>query len=114
MQMQNLNGKVAVVTGASSGIGEAAARLPVAEGVTVVLTARRKHRIDNLAAELGDLAIAVEMDVADEAQVARLFKCAKVDALQAVDIAQALIYTFAQPPRVLVGEVVIRPIKQLD
>lgn len=44
MQMQNPNGKVAVVTGASSGIGEAAARLLVAEGVTVVLTARRKDR----------------------------------------------------------------------
>lgn len=48
MQMQNLNGKVAVVTGAASSIREAAARLLVAEGVTVVLTARRRDRIDTI------------------------------------------------------------------
>jgi NADP-dependent 3-hydroxy acid dehydrogenase YdfG len=243
MNMQDLNGKVAVITGASSGIGEAAARLLVAEGVTVVLAARRKDRLDALAAALGDRAIPVEVDVADAQAVARLFEmvgerfggldllfnnagvginapfaqsreedwrtqidanfygvlncthaaislmqgregamistvsstggrngaagwavyCAtkfavvgfhdalrkelgeqgirvsliepgatwtewggtgehdaanrhrgQVDALHAVDIAQALVYSFAQPARVLVGEIVIRPIKQLD
>jgi NADP-dependent 3-hydroxy acid dehydrogenase YdfG len=73
MKMQDLTGKVAVVTGASSGIGAAAARLLVAEGVSVVLVARRKERIAALAAELGDKATVFEADVTDAAQVAALF-----------------------------------------
>lgn len=73
MKMQNLNGRVAVVTGASSGIGVAAARLLVEEGVSVVLAARRKDRLDALAAQLGDKAVVVEADVGDAEQVARLF-----------------------------------------
>jgi len=73
MLLQNLHGKVAVITGASSGIGEAAARLLVDEGVNVVLAARRIERITALAKELGPLATAVQMDVTDARQVADLF-----------------------------------------
>jgi NADP-dependent 3-hydroxy acid dehydrogenase YdfG len=73
MKMEDLTGRVAVVTGASSGIGEAAARLLVAEGVHVILSARRQDRIKALAEELGDNATAVIADVADIDQVSALF-----------------------------------------
>ena len=73
MQMQDLTGKVAVITGASSGIGVAAARLLAGEGVHVVLAARRREKLDDLAAELGDAATVVQTDVADPDAVRALF-----------------------------------------
>jgi NADP-dependent 3-hydroxy acid dehydrogenase YdfG len=61
-----LQGTVALVTGASSGIGEATARALAAQGATVAVAARRKERLDTLAAQIGGLAI--ETDVTDREQ----------------------------------------------
>jgi NADP-dependent 3-hydroxy acid dehydrogenase YdfG len=73
MQMQSLNGKVAVITGASGGIGEAAARLLVAEGVHVILAGRRKERLESLATQLGALATPALVDVRNADEVHGLF-----------------------------------------
>jgi NADP-dependent 3-hydroxy acid dehydrogenase YdfG len=65
MSADQKTGRVAVVTGASSGIGEATARALAADGHRVALLARRADRIQALADELGNGAIAIEADVTD-------------------------------------------------
>lgn len=57
--------RVAVITGASSGIGAATARALAASGYRVALLARRLDRIEALAAEIGDRALPVQADVTD-------------------------------------------------
>lgn len=57
MNQDQQQGRVAVITGASSGIGAATARSLHAAGYRVALLARRTERIKSLAGELGDLAI---------------------------------------------------------
>jgi NADP-dependent 3-hydroxy acid dehydrogenase YdfG len=71
----NIEGKVVVITGASSGLGEASARLLSAQGASVVLGARREDRIKSLADELtagGGRALAVTTDVTHRDQVKKL------------------------------------------
>jgi len=64
--MSRFQGKTVVITGASSGIGEACARKFVKEGARVVLAARSKEPLDKLAAELGGaVAQAVPTDISD-------------------------------------------------
>jgi NADP-dependent 3-hydroxy acid dehydrogenase YdfG len=60
-----LAGKTVIVTGASSGIGEATARLLAQHRCNVVLAARREDRLNSLAAELGEGTLAVPTDVTD-------------------------------------------------
>jgi NADP-dependent 3-hydroxy acid dehydrogenase YdfG len=86
--MAKLDGKVVVVTGASSGIGEATVRALAAEGAAVVAGARRKERLDGLVEEVtqdGGKAIAVECDVTDEEQAHDLIQRA-VEEFGSVDI----------------------------
>lgn len=76
---QNIDGKVVVITGASSGLGEATARLLSLQGAHVVLGARRIDRLETLANDIrqrGGQAIALTTDVTDRTQVARLVDAA--------------------------------------
>ena len=68
---ERLDGTVALITGASSGIGEAAARALAQQGAAVSLVARRKQRLDQLAREIteqGGRTLVIETDVTDQAQ----------------------------------------------
>ena len=84
----NIQGKVVVITGASSGLGEATARDLSAQGAAVVLGARRADRIKSLADELtrrGGKALAVPTDVIHSEQVKKLVDRA-VQAYERIDV----------------------------
>jgi len=74
--MNRLTGKVAVITGATSGIGAATARVFAAEGASVVLSGRAADQGEALARELGEPAIFVRADVTSEADIAALLDAA--------------------------------------
>jgi 3-oxoacyl-[acyl-carrier protein] reductase len=70
--MFSLEGKTALVTGATGGIGEAIARAFHKAGATVAVSGRKMDKLETLVAELGTRAVAVPCDLADKAQVAKL------------------------------------------
>ena len=78
---ESLKGQVAIVTGASGGLGEHFARVLAREGAAVALTARRLDKVEQIASELnaaGQKAMAMRLDVADAHAIAPAF-----DAIQA-------------------------------
>jgi NADP-dependent 3-hydroxy acid dehydrogenase YdfG len=79
MTIPGISGRIAVVTGASSGIGEAIARALAAAGASVVINARRTPRIERLAAELGGPArvVAVAGDASDQRVIDALLTAAR-------------------------------------
>nr|WP_281784468.1 SDR family NAD(P)-dependent oxidoreductase [Sinimarinibacterium flocculans] len=77
--MRALTKKVAIITGASSGIGEAAARLFASEGASLVIVARRQAELNRVLSgieTLGAQAIAVAGDVSEEATAERAVNAA--------------------------------------
>src|SRR5512143_1588942 len=87
--MPNLNVQIVIVTGASAGIGEAAARRLAAEGATVVISARRAERLESVKQDIesaGGRAMAVVGDVTSSQDRERLVQqtlraCGRIDAL---------------------------------
>jgi len=75
--MGKLQGKVAVITGGSTGIGLAVARRFIAEGAYVFITGRRKKELDDAVAELGHNVTGVQGDVANLADLDHLYDTVK-------------------------------------
>jgi NAD(P)-dependent dehydrogenase (short-subunit alcohol dehydrogenase family) len=78
--MTSLANKIAIITGASSGIGRAAAKLFAAQGAQLVVTARRAAELETLVAEIstdGGRAIALAGDIREEAHASALVEAAR-------------------------------------
>jgi NAD(P)-dependent dehydrogenase (short-subunit alcohol dehydrogenase family) len=84
MGMGKLQGKVAVITGGTTGIGLATAKLFVAEGAYVFITGRRQKQLDDAVKEIGKNVSGIQGDVADLADLERLYET--VEARGRIDI----------------------------
>src|SRR5271163_500500 len=74
-----LQGKVAVITGGSTGIGFAAAKLFVEEGAYVVITGRRQKELDEAVKAIGKNVTSIQGDVAKLADLDRLYETVKAE-----------------------------------
>lgn len=84
--MNKLQGKIAVVTGGSTGIGLATAKLFAAEGAAVYITGRRQAELDAAVELIGETAVAIQADSSNNADLDRLFetiraRSGRIDAL---------------------------------
>src|SRR5437868_5753701 len=83
--MGRLDGKIAIVTGAGSGIGEATARLMAHEGASIVVADIDGSAAERVAGELGGSAVVAEVDVSDESNVMRMVETA-VESFGGLDV----------------------------
>lgn len=74
--MKRFEGKVAIITGASTGLGPIMAKMMADEGAKLVLAARRTELVEEVAQSIGDAALAVQADVTKEEDVARMVDAA--------------------------------------
>lgn len=74
--MKRFEGKIAIITGASSGLGPVMARMMADEGAKLVLAARRAELVEEVAHGIGEDAIALRADVTEEDDVARMVSAA--------------------------------------
>lgn len=77
---RKLEGKVAVITGGSAGIGLGAAKRFVEEGAQVFITGRRQSELDKAVAEIGGDAIAIQADASNLADIDRIYEVVKARA----------------------------------
>jgi len=77
---QKLTGKIALITGGSSGLGLATAKRFVAEGARVFITGRRQAELDAAAREIGEHATAIQGDISKSADLDRIFAAIKAQA----------------------------------
>ena len=77
--MGKLQGKVAVITGGTTGIGFAAAKLFVEEGAYVFITGRRQKKLDEAVKAIGDNVTGVQGDVSKLADLDRLYETVKAE-----------------------------------
>jgi NAD(P)-dependent dehydrogenase (short-subunit alcohol dehydrogenase family) len=74
--MARFTDKVAIITGASTGLGPVLAKMMAAEGAKLVLAARRVELVEEAAAEIGDVAVSVRADVTNESDVVAMVEAA--------------------------------------